>query len=138
MEHPAAAAAGHFLPKIHPKVSQPQKIIKINSMKTLKPYCLIKTKEYQRINQIENGATCTGCPGQDGSGYLTEYEKEKLNYRLKKEKFIGGEFKRFSGVASAMPIRKDGLIRTSSQYLSPLQPHPKDKNIPLYGVWQPT
>jgi hypothetical protein len=129
----------HFLPKIHPKVSPPQKIIKIDSTKTLKPYCLITTREYQqRIDQIQNGTSSSTFGSKDGSGYMTEYEKEKLNYHSNKAKFLAGEFKRFSGVASAMPIRKDGLIRTSSKYLSPLQPHPKDKNIPLYGVWQPT
>jgi hypothetical protein len=125
----------NFLPRIHPKVSStpPQRIVKVNSCQSLRPYCLVTTKQYQnKINRSMNN----NC---GGSEYQTEYEKEKKENEERKKKFLAGQFRGYSGVASTMAMRPVGLIRNGSKYLSPLQPHPKDQNTPLYGLWhQPT
>ena len=148
----------HFLPRLHPKISEnkPLKIIKINTKEFFQPYLYINTKQYRNNINLTSpsspSSSTSSLPSsssssssssslsiyKDGYKYMTEYEKERMEENIKKSKFLAGSFKGYSGIASAMPCRKEGLIRTSSKYLSPLQPHPKDKNKPIYGVWQPT
>jgi len=33
-----------------------------------------------------------------------------------KEKFIGGDFRSYSGIASAMPLRQEGKVRPHGEY----------------------
>ena len=61
--------------------------------------------------------------GPDGD-YLGEYtdiyrsalEQEIHDYNVAKKGFVGPPFKAFSGVASAIPLRKEGQIRPMGTY----------------------
>lgn len=133
----------NFLPRIHPKILQNNKlnnnkIIKIKSKEKLKSYYYKKLNENSSSPSFSSSNSSSISIYKDGYNYMTNYEKEIMELNINKRKFLAGNFNNYSGIASSMPCRKEGLIRTSSEYISPLQPHHKDKNIPLYGVWQPT
>mmetsp|Transcript_29497 Transcript_29497/g.49819 ORF Transcript_29497/g.49819 Transcript_29497/m.49819 type:complete len:729 (-) Transcript_29497:387-2573(-) len=64
--------------------------------------------------------------GSYKGGFLTPYERERKEYNDAKMKFVGGEFRNFSGKASQIPLRKEGGIRIFGEYPANIGYH-KDK-----------
>jgi hypothetical protein len=124
-----------FIPRKHPGQSkQPVKVVRVKPKKTTNHYLYIKSDKYLNdtsISTLESSASSSGL-------YMTQYEREKVERAEKKKKFLHGGFKGYSGVASAMPLRKEGGVRVAGEYLPPIRPHHKEGNVPLYGDWLPT
>mmetsp|Transcript_3140 Transcript_3140/g.4859 ORF Transcript_3140/g.4859 Transcript_3140/m.4859 type:complete len:166 (+) Transcript_3140:137-634(+) len=127
-----------FLPRLHPTVGGvPEKVVRVSPIKT-KPYLYIRSKTYKKKKrEIEkNKEVYTGIYKD---GYLTPFERQKKEYAESRKNFIGGEFRRFSGVASEIPLRKEGCVRASGAYLPPIPVlHPKDYSKPKFGAWHPS
>lgn len=122
-----------FLPRTHPVSSQkPVKIVKLNPIKKAKHYLYIKSDTYEKQREAARSTRF-----ENGGVYLTPFEREKMEVAESKKKFLAGDFRRHSGVASAIPLRKEGAVRACGIYLPPLQQHPKDLQAPLFGVWHP-
>lgn len=129
-----SSSESSFLPKKHPgSLPDPKRIVRVHSLQERKPYLYIKSKKY-----LETKSKSQNIDAKKGSCYLTQYEREQLERAESKKKFLHGDFKRHSGLASAIPLRKEGAVRASGAYLPPIRPHHKDNNRPLYGAWHPT
>lgn len=70
---------------------------------------------------------------------MTEYEHQVSHEKLKKKKYIGPMFKLHSGVASAIPLRKDGVVRMHGPYISSPEKIMYNRENPrlLEGPWRP-
>jgi hypothetical protein len=131
-----------FLPRLHPKnictqgVPTKTVIMKKNKYKK-KVYCRVKHFETlaEEVNNPEKKYE-----GTYVNGYLTAdelYKKEELE---KKKKNIAGGFKLHSGVASAIPLRKEGVVRTQGKYYNRVEDvmYNREKPSLLEGPWRPT
>lgn len=77
--------------------------------------------------------------GTHKEAWKTEHERESARYQQKKEKFIGGSFKNYFGVASHIPLRQEGGIRPHGQFRE-LNPHINEVDAAaayVGGPWKP-
>lgn len=120
----------HYLPKRHPRESAKcvNKTVKLPNPSS-KPYNSYSKYEDMDVEEVES------YEGQYQGGFLTPYERERKEYINAKEKFLAGEFRCYFGVASAIPLRKEGGVRGHGSYPADIKYH-KDKvrNKPFLPV----
>lgn len=110
----------HFLPVHHPRENSDIKKTVFRKGPCPKPFnSFAKFEEMDLVNVEEYQSEIKG-------GYLTPYERDRKEYTLSKTKFIAGTFRNYSGVASQIPLRKEGGIRVFGEYPADIGSH-KDK-----------
>jgi hypothetical protein len=72
-------------------------------------------------------------------GYMTPFDQQVADEAARRQKNIGGMFKRYSGVASAIPLRKEGVVRSQGPYHNRPEEvmYNKEKPTLLEGPWRP-
>lgn len=131
-----------FLPRLHPKnictQGVPSKTIHVKKNKYK------KKRLYSRLKHFEALAEEINDPGKqyEGAyvnGYVTPTERMKLEEQENKKKCLAGMFKLHSGVASAIPLRKEGVVRTQGQYFNRVEDvmYNREKPCLLEGPWRP-
>ena len=84
-----------------------------------KPYNTYKKIQYAKSVATKERNSSQSYQGQYAEVFLSPREKEiKFEYESKRDgKFIGGkDFKKSFGTSMALPLRKEGQIRASSNY----------------------
>jgi hypothetical protein len=110
----------HFLPVQHPRENTDYKKTVFRNAPSTKPFnSFSKFEDMDLVDIDANEGTYRG-------GFLTPYERERREYIQAKTKFVAGDFRNFSGVASQIPLRKEGGIRGHGAYPPDLAYH-KDK-----------
>ena len=100
----------HFLPVHHPRENPDVKKTIYRQGPRPKPYN--SYAKYEEMDTVDVGEYQSEIKG----GYLTPFERDRKEYTESKTKFIAGEFRNFSGVASRIPLRKEGGIRVFGEY----------------------
>ena len=131
-----------FLPKIHPHniciQGAPKKtvVVKKNRYK--------KKKAFSRLKHFETLAEEMSDPNKEyegifRNGYMSDHDRQKAENREKKKKNIAGLFKLYSGVASAIPLRKEGAVRPHGAYFDKPEDIMYNRQKPslLEGPWRP-
>ena len=132
-----------FLPRLHPKnicsgTKVPTKTI------VVKPNKYKKKKLYSRLKHFDTLAEEASNPDKEyvgvyKHGYMTQYDQYKFDEAERKKKALAGEFKLHSGVASAIPLRKDGVVRSQGAYFNRPEElmYNREKPRLLEGPWRP-
>eukprot|EP01042_Synura_sphagnicola_P001620 gene1620-1885_t len=79
-----------------------------------KPYSNFKNKFVKTAKSVEDEKE--EYLGTHTVPYRSPYEQDRAEYVASKEKFVGGSFRGFSGVASALPLRQEGGVRPHGPY----------------------
>lgn len=123
-----------FLPVKHPPAikEQPKSIVHVNKKIEHNEPAFIKTmkKQKEELNS-------TNYQGYFRGGHLSSFEKEVKEYNESKKLFLSGDFKRYNGNASIMPLRQAGGFQANGQYPA-VGKHHKDESNFLRGPWRPT
>jgi hypothetical protein len=100
----------HYLPVHHPRDSEKVKKTVYRHTPSTKPFN--SWAKYEEMDEV----AVEDYQAQYRGGFLTPYERERKEYTNSKTKFLAGEFRSFSGVASQIPLRKEGGIRVFGEY----------------------
>ena len=110
-----------YLPIHHPRISTEVKKTVFRKAPSTKPF-----NSFSKYENMDDMVEAGEYEGQYKGGFLTPYERERKEYCNAKTKFLGGEFRNYFGVASQIPLRKEGLVRPFGAYPADIGYH-KDK-----------
>jgi hypothetical protein len=102
-------------PQLQPQ--PPLKVVVTSGPDSCKPYSLAKRFEKLASENLDPTVNEAGeYVGLYTEVYRSALEREIHDYNEAKKTFVGPPFRSFSGVASAIPLRKEGQIRAQGSY----------------------
>jgi len=115
-----AAQQAEPVPVLVPAQPQPQpplKVVVTSGPDSCKPYNLAKRFDKLASENLDPTINEAGeYVGLYTEVYRSALEREIHEYNEAKKSFVGPPFRTFSGVASAIPLRKEGLVRPQGSY----------------------